>query len=628
MTVIKAVKKAYVTVGPSFADYIVDGVADDVEITAALAAADTVFIKNNPNAYALSSTLSIASGKTIIGESRQGVTLQMGSALNKSVITNANAASGITTNVRLASLTIDQQGSTQAAGGGIVVTGIQNWQLEDLTIKQSYRFNFLCLHQGNVSNLGGTITVTNGSETVTGSGTSFTTDFAIGSIIKTAGSQFGRVATIASNTSLTLTRAWGFATETGVTYKTIQPNSYNYFKNIEYQGTINDADASGYGFADYSVIEDCVSTGAAGGGCGFVPDHALGVRLINCRSYGHANSGFSYETCEDVVTIGGASWNNGANGYQLISGSTRCTAIGVDSHDNTSSGFEVSYNLTTAPFPDENTFDGCTAHNNGTYGFRVDGSNRNRATACRSYNNNIGGFLTNTSNARIPTLNSFVACSAYDDRTSKQQARGIYIATGDQTVIDMCISRDADHTTAGITDSGTNTLIMTPANGSVGIANNNPANKLTINVPNTADATAQAMIYTGANANKGLVVQATASQSGNLLEFQSSAGNPFVAMTSGGLIRGPLTSSLSTPAFSFFSDSDTGMTRPSGSANTLYLITGGSVRLQVDDSGAIDAKTQKISNVVDPTSAQDAATKAYTDTKASKGFVVAMAAAL
>ena len=65
----------------------------------------------------------------------------------------------------------------------------------------------------------GTITVTDGSATVTGSGTAFRTELRKGSVIRTAGGNDYKVDSIASNTSLTLT-ANATADESGVTFKT------------------------------------------------------------------------------------------------------------------------------------------------------------------------------------------------------------------------------------------------------------------------------------------------------------------------------------------------------------------------------------------------------------------------
>lgn len=68
------------------------------------------------------------------------------------------------------------------------------------------------------ANQTGTITVSSGASTVTGTGTSFTTIFNVGDVITTAGGQSRRITIIASNTSLTVESNWS-SNETGVTFK-------------------------------------------------------------------------------------------------------------------------------------------------------------------------------------------------------------------------------------------------------------------------------------------------------------------------------------------------------------------------------------------------------------------------
>ena len=73
---------------------------------------------------------------------------------------------------------------------------------------------------GSTSAGTGTITVTNGSTAVTGTGTSFTTAFKPGGSFTTAGGRTYQIASITSNTALTLTENAAGATETGVAFST------------------------------------------------------------------------------------------------------------------------------------------------------------------------------------------------------------------------------------------------------------------------------------------------------------------------------------------------------------------------------------------------------------------------
>jgi uncharacterized protein DUF5907/copper-binding protein NosD/parallel beta helix pectate lyase-like protein len=550
-------------------------------LEAAFLSSQTVLIRNSATPYTMKSAHSMATGQTLLGESEQGVILQMNSGRNATIITNADASTGFTTDVTIMNLTLDQQGTLQTAGGGIVTTGIQRWHIENVTIKKSFRFNFLCLSQAaGTTTKTGTTTFTNGSEVVTGVGTLFTTELAVGDIIKSAGGQFVRVAKINSNTEFLSTIPWGYTTESAVTFRVIQPNSYNYFRNVKYQGTVDSSDASGYGFADFSKVVDCVSSGASAAGCGFVPDHARGMQFINCTAHDNENSGFSYETCEDILTQGGETFRNG-NGYQLISGSTRCSVDNLNSHDNVSHGFSTSYNILGAPVSDENTFSNCKGYNNGGYGLRIDGSHRNQVIGGRYYNNALGGAILNVANSRIPFLNTFSDVKFYDTRTTKIQPRGLYIVSADQTKVVNVEARDADHATVGIQDGGTGTAITSRLNGNYGVGTNTPGNQLSIGTPTTADSLPKIMVAGGTGTSKGVVVQAQGS-TGNLLEFQSSAGNVFMNVTSGGILRLP-TGTAGAPSLGFTVDGSTGFYRPAV-ANTIRITTGANDRFQIDNN--------------------------------------------
>jgi hypothetical protein len=84
---------------------------------------------------------------------------------------------------------------------------------------------------------------------------------------------------------------------------------------------------------------------------------------------------------------------------------------------------------------------------------------------------------------------------------------------------------------------GSSSLYIDSNNKWLGINTSSSQNRLTINTPNTADSAAQLFIYTNANANKGLVIQSTSGQTGNLQEWQLSNGTaPTVVNASGQII--------------------------------------------------------------------------------------------
>lgn len=68
------------------------------------------------------------------------------------------------------------------------------------------------------ANLTGTISVTSGTNTVTGSSTTFNSDFQVGDVIRTNGGQLRRITNVGGATSITVESNWG-STETGVAYR-------------------------------------------------------------------------------------------------------------------------------------------------------------------------------------------------------------------------------------------------------------------------------------------------------------------------------------------------------------------------------------------------------------------------
>ena len=575
------IKTRSAIVGLTSGDYPVSSYANaSAAIAAALAANDHIYIKNGT--YALTSDIQItASNKSITGESETGTILRLNTGVNTSVITTGSNT-GIISNVQLRNLTIDQQGASQAGGGGIVVVGIQNWTFENITLPVSFRFQILVQSQGAVANKTGTVTFTQGSEMLAGSGTTFTTDLPAGSIIKepTTG-MFARVAKVISNTSVRLTRPWSFATQTGVTYKNIPANSYNKFINVKAYGTLDDRDNIGLGLCDYSVIDRCYSANASGAGCGFVPDHAKGMMISNSVAANNANAGFSYETCEDMLTVNCISYGAGTgNGYQLISGGINCRVENMQCWNNASHGFAVNNSSATYPVPTRNSFLGVSAWENGGYGMRIDGANKTYVKGS-FYNNTLGGYIQNTANSVVPADTMLDTVRCYDDRTTKEQVYGIWLVSGTNTTLNLPQSLDADHVTAGINDQATGTTIITALNGNYGINNKAPANRFNVNTPTTASAGRDALYTSGGATNVPFAVQAAPAQTGNLMEFMSSAGNNFMYISSGGLIR-TTTSAVATPAFSFASEGGTGMGRTAGVANTLFLSTAANERVRIN----------------------------------------------
>ncbi len=136
-----------------------------------------------------------------------------------------------------------------------------------------------------------------------------------------------------------------------------------------------------------------------------------------------------------------------------------------------------------------------------------------------------------------------------------------------------------------IQDSTGAVLDTIDKSGKLGIGTTAPTSKLQINTTGAGDATAQLFINTGADANRGIVLQQFSnSQSEALLQVQNSSGTGLSSVDPQGRFLAPNGSS-STPGFGFFSDSDTGMYR--AAANELGFITGASERLRIDSTGNV-----------------------------------------
>ncbi len=133
------------------------------------------------------------------------------------------------------------------------------------------------------------------------------------------------------------------------------------------------------------------------------------------------------------------------------------------------------------------------------------------------------------------------------------------------------------------------------ANGNVGIGTTAPVSKLEINTHVTTDITAQLFLNTGAVANKGLVIQGAASQTGNLQEWQASDGTSNLYVDSAGqlfvnggagsnLTLAPYDSNVNSAAFT--SAGNTYIT--SGLGNT---VTGYNIILKPSVSGKVGIGT-------------------------------------
>lgn len=446
--------KVELSVGPLFADYVVDGTLDNVQIQAALDAVNDAgggVVRLLKHTFNCGPAITIGNKTTIEGSGVGVTVVRKNNGANSSVFTNKDTTLG-NEFIRVKHLTIDQNGDNQTSGGGISFQGFRDSIFEDVVFEKAYNFcAFIQSIAGTL--LTGTLTFTKDSEIVTGSGTSFTTELAVGQIVKSAGGHFQRIATIVNNTSMRLDRGWGWATEAGVTARMVPANARNLFDRVVFNGTVVN-DNFGFGLMDDSVLRNCISRNSTNYGYG--ADHCNRLLFDNCIAHNNANAGFGIETCGDSIIDGGQSYRN-SKGVYLLSGAYRNIVRGIHVRHNTGAGIEITYNTTNFPTPDDNTLSAIHASFNGTHGIRVGGAFRTKVSDPRCWNNAQYGVVTVTDNARVPDATSILGGHFYDDQTVKTQDRGIYLLNSTNAIIDGNNAPDAAHTIEGITDLGTGT---------------------------------------------------------------------------------------------------------------------------------------------------------------------------
>ncbi len=454
MEILRVQRKPFITVGTSFADYIADVSSVRAALQGALDEINTagggeVFLKRpSGGIYTRSGlTMTIGSNTRLILE--EGTTIFTANSISNSTFTNKDTTNG-NSGIIIEGGIIDQNGANQSGGGGVSFTGLFDSKLIGVTFEKSRVFNTFIGSLAGTS-LTGTLTFTNGDTTVTGSSTLFTTELSVGDVVKSNAGNFQRVRTIASDTSLELDRAWGWATESGVAAKRVAPNARNQLLHCKFKGTVATSDNVGLGLFDDSLIQGCISQDSTG--YGFGPDHANRTKFIGNTCKDNVSAGIGMETCGDCIVSNNHLNGNGAGVY-MLSGAYRNLITGNNCTGNTN-GINIAYNITTFPYPDENKITNNYCQFNATDGVRVGGAALTTVSGNHCLNNGNAGVRILTENSRVPDRTIISTNMCYDNQDTKTQDRGIHIANGTNTLVANNIALAADHTTAGITDSGT-----------------------------------------------------------------------------------------------------------------------------------------------------------------------------
>ena len=178
------------------------------------------------------------------------------------------------------------------------------------------------------SALTGTMTFTNGNATVSGSGTNFDPEVAIGDIIISAGGVKHRVKNVASDTSLTLTENFSGSTENGVAATVTRP-PLNFASSAPHIDTNILGVTSGESLAG---VDNVTSIAVNEDGARYVQAPTITVAAPTARTITQANINES----TDVFTVTGHNMRTGtkltytSNGTNIVhSGGTLADATAV-----------------------------------------------------------------------------------------------------------------------------------------------------------------------------------------------------------------------------------------------------------------------------------------------------------
>lgn len=205
----------------------------------------------------------------------------------------------------------------------------------------------------------GTVAVTNGLTTVTGSGTSWSTNLTTAHHIDINGVAYG-IASVNSNTSITLTSAYFGATASGLSYKAAIYAANITVENFTLIGTASSVVDFDYAllptFTNLTIptpgtsgllLTNCVETvvdtvvviGAGGSGIS-----ATGCDLINftrCLSAGSTSHGFVLSGCTGIIFYSCPSNSNGGDGFNITDGSN-CAWLISEASANTGKGISLA----------------------------------------------------------------------------------------------------------------------------------------------------------------------------------------------------------------------------------------------------------------------------------------------
>lgn len=275
----------------------------------------------------------------------------------------------------------------------------------------------------------GTVTINTGDTTVTGSGTTWTAGM-VGRYIYLDGNWY-EITARSSNTSITIGTAFGGENLSGASYVLADVNFTATLRRLTITGAtgagveciyamepkFDDLIITGNGTGmdlDYVVFPYIFSTANENGvnldfnyvagfkvdfsdfsgsttGAGVVMTNSGDATFFDSAVTSNTGDGINLTGCSNIAFISVDVWNNGGQGIELVSGNNDIQFIAVTSHSNTSDG----YKLTATS--DRITISNCSIHDNGGYGVNIAASTcDNNYIVAPAFDNNTSGNISNS----------------------------------------------------------------------------------------------------------------------------------------------------------------------------------------------------------------------------------------
>ncbi|HET9174671.1 MAG TPA: hypothetical protein VFN56_05355 [Candidatus Saccharimonadales bacterium] len=304
--------------------------------------------------------------------------------------------------------------------------------------------------------------------------------------------------------------------------------SGNTLENNGGGGSYSSIDFNGCQISSNNIITDNTITNNAGTGYAIYLNAATNDTYLSNNTYSGTGASSIYDQGTGTIYANQAD----ANGNLIL----RSQGGEVNLGGNTASASLVlqgSEVISQLPAPTAPTV---TANTTGTttYGYKITALGGMGETTPSTETQITNGAATANNTISWSAVGGAVQYRVY--RTTGGATQGL-LATVSGNVTSY-VDNNATATTAPPT---TNTTGNASIANFLGINNTNPANRIAINSVNTSNATTQAaqeLIGTGSASNVGLVIQGSASQTGDLLDLQNSSGTKVAGVTAGGTING------------------------------------------------------------------------------------------